>query len=252
VAQLGGMVAVVTGASRGIGRSVAVELARAGAAVAVAARTEDALREVVTEIEANGGSAFPVACDVTDAERVDLLISEAVERFGGLDVVVNAAQTPVDDACIEAYPMAAFEQALRSGLYGTLAVMRSAFPHLKARGGGSIVNFGDPDAIVGEPGKVASNVTKEAIRGLSRTAAREWGRYGIRVNVVAPTAKSERVAAALEREPDMEQWLLTQLPAGELGEVVDVARTVVFLASLDSAMLTGMTINVDGGRGMYA
>jgi 2-hydroxycyclohexanecarboxyl-CoA dehydrogenase len=252
VARLVGKVAIVTGASRGIGKSVAVELAQEGADVVVAARTEHLLDEVVNEIEANGGQALSVVCDVADSEHVERLISRAVDRFGGIDILVNAAQTAAVEGCLESYPMDDWETAMQSGLYGTLAVMRGAFPFLKDSSGGSIVNFGDPDAIVGEPSKVAMNVTKEAVRALSRTAAREWGRYGIRVNVVSPAARSERVADQLTAQADLEEWLLTQIPSGKLGDVADVARVVVFLASADSAMLTGMTVNVDSGRGMYA
>jgi 2-hydroxycyclohexanecarboxyl-CoA dehydrogenase len=252
VARLMEKVAIVTGASRGIGRSVAIELAREGAAVVAAARSEVLLDEVVEEIGANHGNAMSVVCDVADSGQVDRLIAKALERFGRIDILVNAAQTPAVDATLENYPMADWELAMKSGLYGTMAVMRGAFPHMKKGPGGSIINFGDPDAIVGEPSKVAMNVTKEAVRALSRTAAREWGRYGIRVNVISPAARSERVAKSMAAQDDLERWILTQIPAGELGDVVDVARAVVFLASDDSAMLTGMTINVDGGRGMYA
>jgi NAD(P)-dependent dehydrogenase (short-subunit alcohol dehydrogenase family) len=246
------MVALVTGASRGIGRATAFELAREGATVALAARDQDALDDVSARISAEHGRALALRCDVTEREQVDAVVAETVERFGALHVLVNAAQTTPPDACLESYPIDWWEPALRSGVFGTLFAMQAAFPHLRAAGEASIVNFGDPDAVVGEPGKVAMNVAKEGVLALTRTAAREWGRYGIRVNAVNATARSERVASDLERDPSLEPWLASQIPSGALGDPREVARAVAFLASSDSGMLTGSTIEVDGGRAMFA
>jgi NAD(P)-dependent dehydrogenase (short-subunit alcohol dehydrogenase family) len=252
VARLSDAVALVTGASRGIGRASALELAREGAAVVVAARDQEPLDDLAARIGAERGRALAVACDVGDREQVDAMVAATIDRFGGLQILVNAAQTTPPDACLESYPLDWWEPALRSGLFGTLFAMQAAFPHLQAAGEASIVNFGDPDAVVGEPGKAATNVTKEGIVALTRTAAREWGRYGIRVNAVNATARSERVATDLERDPSLEPWLASQIPSGVLGDPREVARAVVFLASSDSGMLTGSTIEVDGGRAMFA
>ena len=252
MARLGGAIALVTGASRGIGRATALELAREGATVVAAARDQEALDDVAARIEAEHGRARAFACDVTDREQVDALVAATVGRFGGLHVLVNAAQTTPPDGCLESYPLDGWEPALRSGVFGTLFAMQAAFPHLRAAGEASVVNFGDPDAVVGEPGKVAMNVTKAGVLALTRTAAREWGRYGIRVNAVNATARSERVVKDLERDPSLEPWLASQIPSGVLGDPRDVARAVVFLASSDSGMLTGSTIEVDGGRAMFA
>jgi 2-hydroxycyclohexanecarboxyl-CoA dehydrogenase len=252
MARLTDHVAIVTGASRGIGRSVATELAGEGATVVAAARTRPALDELVKELTAAGARAIAVSCDVRDPDQARQLLARTVDEFGGVDIVVNAAQTHVREACVEEYPVDDIRVALDSGFYGTLAVMQAAFEPLRARGGGKIVNFGDGDAVVGEPGKLGVNVTKEAIRALTRTAAREWGRYGIHVNIVDPLARTERLTEEFEHDPDREAWLTSQVPSGVIGDAVDVARVVVFLASDDSRMLTGMSVHVDGGRGMFA
>jgi NAD(P)-dependent dehydrogenase (short-subunit alcohol dehydrogenase family) len=252
VARLTDQVAIVTGASRGIGRSVAQELAREGAAVVAAARTSSALDELAAEIMASGGRALAVRCDVRDPAEARKLIDRALSAYGRIDIVVNAAQGAVGEACVEDYPLDDVRAALDSGFYGTLAVMQAAFEPLRSRGGGRIVNFGDTDAVVGEPGKLGTNVAKEAIRALSRTAAREWGRYGIYVNVVDPLARTERLSEEFEHDPEREAWLTSQIPSGVIGDPTGVARAVVFLASDDSRMLTGMSVNVDGGRGMYS
>jgi NAD(P)-dependent dehydrogenase (short-subunit alcohol dehydrogenase family) len=249
---MGDRVAIVTGASRGIGRACAVELAAEGASVVAAARDAERLDTLVSEIEGDGGVVVAVPCDVGERAAAEALVDTAVTRFGRLSALVLAAQSPGVDACVEVYPVDAVADALRSGFYGSLHVMQAAFPHLQAAGEGSVVTFGDPDAVVGEPGRLATNVAKEAIRALTRTAAREWGRYGIRVNAVNPTVRSERVQADLEAAPDLEAWLSTQIPGGRLGEPRDVARAVVFLVSDAAAMLTGSTVAVDGGRATYA
>ena len=241
--ELTGKVALVTGASRGIGAAVARRLSQAGVALGLASRSGD-------DLGIAGAVAGPT--DVRDPAQVDALVAATIGRFGGLHVLVNAAQTTPPDGCLESYPLDGWEPALRSGVFGTLFAMQAAFPHLRAAGEASVVNFGDPDAIVGEPGKVAMNVTKAGVLALTRTAAREWGRYGIRVNAVNATARSERVVKDLERDPSLEPWLASQIPSGVLGDPRDVARAVVFLASSDSGMLTGSTIEVDGGRAMFA
>jgi len=252
VERLAGKVAIVTGASRGIGRSCAIELAAEGAALVLGARDSERLDALVGEIAGRGAAAVAVPGDVGDPTVAESLVRAAVDGFGGLDALVLAAQTAGAEACLETYPVADVESALHSGLFGSLHVMQAAFPRLREAGNASVVTFGDPDAVVGEPGRLATNVAKEAIRALTRTAAREWGRYGIRVNAVNPTVHSERVDAELEAAPDLEAWLATQIPGGRLGDARDVARTVVFLVSEDAAMLTGMTVAVDGGRAMYA
>jgi NAD(P)-dependent dehydrogenase (short-subunit alcohol dehydrogenase family) len=252
MARFSDQVAIVTGASRGIGRVVATELAREGAAVVVAARSQDALEVLADEITAAGGRALPVACDLSDREQAAALVRRAAEAFDGLDVVVNAAQGATDEACVESYAVGEIQRALDSGFFGSLAVMQAAFEPLRSRGGGHIVNFGDGDAQVGEPGKLASNVAKSAIAALTRTAAREWGRYGIYVNLVEPLARTERLLEEFERDPDREAWLAGQVPGGEIGDPNAVARAVLFLLSDDSRMLTGMSVHVDGGRAMFS
>ena len=175
-AELNGKIALVTGGGQGLGRAVALELARRGADVVISGRTESKLIAVAAEIEAIGAKVATVTGDVAVRSDVERMIAAAVEHFGGLDILVNNAQAmggqkkllDLDDEALETY--------FGSGARGSLYCMQAAHPVLAARGGGCIINFGSSTAITGDPTFGAYVMTKEAIRGLSRVAAREWGR----------------------------------------------------------------------------
>lgn len=251
VGKLEGRTAVVTGAGEGIGVAVARAFLRQGARVVVSRRDQPAVDRVLALLDGEGPVEGVVA-DISvraDAERT---IASAVDRFGRLDVLVNNGQAKLPETLrnLEDFDAAAVDLYIRSGLMGSLYHMQAAFPHLKARGG-SIINFGSREGVVGGVGFAAYAAAKEGIRGLSRVAAREWGRHAIRVNVVCPAALSPRAAKYLDANPDKVEIYRDALALGRFGDPFeDIAPAVLFLACDDSAYVTGQTLNVDGGQVM--
>jgi 2-hydroxycyclohexanecarboxyl-CoA dehydrogenase len=252
--ELEGKVAVITGAGRGIGRAATKALAEAGAAVVVASRTAATVEAVTAEVTAKGGKAHGVTCDLSSRQSVDHMVEEAVDAFGTVDILVNCAQsygisgelTPTYQA-LETFPDDLWDHTFDSGVKATLHCMQAAFPHLRTRGG-KVINFGSGNGILAIEGTVAYNANKEAIRALSRTAAREWGQYGINVNVVVPMIETESFASFMDNHPGMREQLVATNPLRRIGNPdVDAAPVIVFLASEGSDYLTGMTFMLDGG-----
>jgi 2-hydroxycyclohexanecarboxyl-CoA dehydrogenase len=248
-------VAIVTGAGAGIGRGIALAFAAEGASVALASRTLSSAAEVEREVRAQGGVALAIACDVGVEDRVTGMVARVAATFGGIDILVNTAQSfgTVDQPTLYPRPSpledtrnAEWEYTLRTGLWGTLWCMQAVFPYMKERGG-KIINFGSMAGQRGERGTAPYNVTKEAIRALSRTAAREWARYGINVNVINPAART-RALEASQRDFPPKTGPEKAIPLGRLGDPQhDIGAVAVFLASRESDYVTGMTMMVDGG-----
>ena len=246
-ARLAGKIVLVTGAGQGVGRGAALALAREGAAVSLAGRTVSKCVAVAEEISAFGGTALALACDVTERLQVDQAVAATVERFGGLDAVVNNAQSSMQRLIAETTDDDV-ELCWRSGPMATLYAMQAALPHLRARGGGTIVNFGSSTAIEGNATFGAYAMAKEGIRGLSRVAAREWGRYGIRVNVVVPTALSPAAERFRDADPERFRRQESRFALGRMGDPeTDIGRAIVALVSDDLGYLTGDTLMLTGG-----
>jgi 2-hydroxycyclohexanecarboxyl-CoA dehydrogenase len=245
--RLAGKVALVTGGGQGVGRGIALALAAEGAAVVVTGRTEATLKETVGLIEERGGRARAVVGDVCERADVDRMVAETVAGFGALDVLVNNAQSSVQRVLAET-SYEDLDLAYRSGPLATFHAMQAALPHLKTRRG-SVVNLGSSTAVNGDPTFGAYAMAKEAIRGLTRVAAREWGAYGIRVNVVCPAAWSPAAEEYLAADPAYEKRLLAAIPLGRLGDPeTDIGRAVAALVSDDMSYLTGTTLMLEGGR----
>ncbi|MFC9502131.1 SDR family NAD(P)-dependent oxidoreductase [Streptomyces sp. NPDC057002] len=245
--RLSGRTALVTGGGQGVGRGIALALAADGAAVVITGRTESRLKDAVAEIVERGGRAHAVVGDVGERADVDRMVSETVREFGGLDVLVNNAQTSVQRR-LEETSHEDVELAYRSGPLATFQAMRAALPHLKATRG-SVVNLGSSAAVQGEVNFAAYAMAKEAIRGLTRVAAREWGPYGIRVNVVCPAALSPAAEAYFKAHPEKAERVLAGIPLGRMGDPeTDIGRAVAALVSDDMAYLTGATLMLEGGR----
>lgn len=246
--RLDGKVAIVTGSGQGIGRGIAIVYAREGAHVVVAELKEHRAQRTADEITREGGSALALTVDVSRREQVDAMVARTVERFGRVDVLVNNAQGMHAHKPFEEITDEDFDVFLISGLKGTFWAMQAAFPHMRAQGGGRIINFVSLNALNGAPGLADYNATKGAIAALSRTAAREWGKHNILVNCIAPGATSKRTIEFLERNPQMAEYIREQRPLGRLADPEqDLAPVAVFLASEDAHFVTGQTYFVDGG-----
>ena len=247
MSRLAGKVAIVKGSSQGIGLAIAQAFVREGAAVVMSARRGDVLEAEARKLEQAGGSVVAVTADVAKREDAERTIATAVERFGRLDIVVNNAQTTRQNM-IENITDEAIALTFGSGLFATLYHMQSAFPHLRERGG-SVINFGTRQGIYGEPGDGIYGANKEGIRGLSRSAAREWGQFGIRVNVINPAGLSPAAAKFFAENPERGQKYMDDISLRRFGDLdMDIAPVAVFLASDDSRYVTGQTLNVDGGQ----
>ena len=242
--QLAGRVALVTGAGQGIGQGIALALAGAGAKVALAGRTAEKVEKTAALIEERGGTATAFGCDVTDPEKVAEVVAGTVERFGGLNIVVNNAQD-FSFGPIASLDLDGLDAGWRSGALGTLHVMKAAHPHL---GGGLVVNVSSSAASSPSPGTGGYAAVKAAIEAISRAAALEWASEGIRVLTLVPFARTPAVAAVLDGNPDLEEQVLSEAPLGRWGDAEqEIGRTVVFAASRDAGFMTGTTLVVDGG-----
>ena len=251
--ELTGKTAIVTGAGQGIGRGIALVLAERGASVVLNGRTPAKLAAVKKEIDAAGGQSVVAAGDVGVRSDVASVVEAALSAFGGIDILINNAQASTPDVSVLGVTDADLELTFRSGALGTLYAMQACHPHMKARGGGAIVNFGSSVALSGDTGFAAYTMAKEAIRGLSRIAAKEWGPDGIRVNVICPAAMSPSAQAFAEQSPERFRRVLRGIPAGRFGDpVTDIGRAVAALVSDDLSYLTGATLMLDGGRTLIA
>jgi NAD(P)-dependent dehydrogenase (short-subunit alcohol dehydrogenase family) len=249
VKQLDGKVAIITGASQGIGLAIAKVFAHEGASVVISSRRDDAIEAAARQLQELGAAVVGVCADVANRADARRTIDVAAERFGRIDILVNNAQT-TRQARIEDITDESIALTLGSGLFGTLFHMQAAFPYLRKQGG-AVINFGTRQGIYGEPGDGIYGANKEGIRGLSRSAAREWGQFGIRVNVINPAALSPSAEKALKANPERAKKYYDEISLRRFGRPEeDIAPIAVFLASDASGYLTGQTLNADGGQVM--
>ena len=243
-----GRVAVVTGAGDGIGRAIARRLAAEGASVIVAEFDVESGTAAAAEIVAAGGRAHFHATDVSDQSSLLAMMEAAVATFGGVDILVNNAYRGSGTSRVERKSDAEFDRALRMGFWACQWAMQAALPHMKQQGWGRVVNLGSLNGVNAHMGSADYNVAKEALRALTRTAAREWAPFGITCNVVCPAAVSAAVQRVAAAHPAMIERIHAANPMGRLGDPDrDIAGVVAFLASDDARYLTGNTLFVDGG-----
>jgi dehydrogenase/reductase SDR family protein 4 len=245
--DLSGQVAIVTGSSRGIGRSIAQQMARAGARVVVSSRTESACAEVVAGIEAEGGTAMAVPCNVSHAEQLRRLVDRTLEAWGRLDILVcNAAVNPYFGAMAD-MPEGVYDKVMNSNAKSTFLLCNMAAPHIAAQGGGSIIIVSSIGAHFGSPTLAAYCIAKAAELSLARSLAVEWGPRGVRANAIAPGLVKTDFARALWEDPQLLANAERGSPLRRIGQPDDIGGVAVFLASRAAAFITGQTLAVDGG-----
>lgn len=245
MSNLSGKTALVTGASRGIGRAVALRLAAEGAAVAVNYNgSAEKAAEVAAEITAAGGQAFAVQANVAEQAAVQAMFEQIFERFGSLDILVNNAGI-TQDALLIGMKEEQFDRVIAANLKGSYLCMQLAAKKMIRQRSGRIINISSYSGLHGNAGQMNYAASKAGVIGMTKTAARELGGRGITVNAVAPGFIDTDMTAALpEKSKDA---ILSQVPLLRMGEAEEIAAAVAFLAGEDAAYITGQVLSVDGG-----
>jgi NAD(P)-dependent dehydrogenase (short-subunit alcohol dehydrogenase family) len=250
--KLEGKVAIVTGGGRGIGLGAATAMAREGASIAIVEIDSESASRAAEAIAQLGVKAIAISCDVGSRAACESAVAQTVERLGAVDVLVNNATQTKPDVSLVDHTDEEMEVTWRINVMATFWLMQASHPHMIARGGGSIINFGSSAGTAGLAGFAAYACAKEGIRGLTRVAAREWGADRIRVNVVCPFANSPGVQGWAASDEERFASVVAGIPLRRVGDCEDdIGRVVAFLASDDSSYVTAQTMMVDGGSGSY-
>ncbi|PTG98421.1 3-oxoacyl-[acyl-carrier-protein] reductase [Staphylococcus capitis] len=240
--------ALVTGASRGIGRSIALQLAEEGYNVAVNyAGSKDKAEAVVEEIKAKGVDSFAIQANVANGDEVKAMIKEVVSQFGSVDVLVNNAGITRDNLLMRMKEQE-WDDVIDTNLKGVFNCIQKVTPQMLRQRGGAIINLSSVVGAVGNPGQANYVATKAGVVGLTKSSARELASRGITVNAVAPGFIVSDMTDALSDE--LKNQMLEQIPLARFGEDTDIANTVAFLASDKAKYITGQTIHVNGGMYM--
>lgn len=245
---LTGKVALVTGASRGIGRAIALKLAAEGAAVVINYHgSMEKAKEVKAEIESDGGIAEIMQCNVADYQATEAMIRKVTDDFGRLDILVNNAGITRDGLLMK-MSEEDYDTVLDTNLKGTFHCIRFAARQMLRQRGGRIINLSSVSGILGNAGQANYSASKAGVIGLTKSAARELASRGITVNAVAPGFIETEMTAVLTEK--VRESAVAQIPMGVFGTAEDVAEAVAFLASDSARYITGQTIHVDGGMAM--
>ena len=247
--ELAGKVAIVTGAGQGVGRGIALALARRGAKVALIGRTPAKLEAVAAEI---GNEAACFAADIKDAAAVTAAVHAVADRFGGIDILVNNAQE-VPLGSLLAVEDNAFEAGFASGPLASFRLMKACHPWLRERGGGTIINLASSAAVRWDMSNYgAYAAVKQATRALTRAAAAEWGPDNIRVLAIAPHANSPGLQGWIDNNPEEAEAFFRTIPLRRVGDCeTDIGEAVAALCGPDFGYLTGATIPLDGGQAHF-
>ncbi|MDN6193973.1 MAG: SDR family oxidoreductase [Alkalibacterium sp.] len=239
-------VTIITGGAGGIGRGMAMAYVKEGAKVAIVDLDKEAGEKVLKELQKYSPDSLFIQQDLTDRDKLSDIVEQVADKYGKIDILINNAHAS-KMASIEETTQADLDFSFNTGFYPTFYLMQAALPYLKETKG-KIINFSSGAGINGHTNQGTYAAAKEAIRGISRVAANEFGPFGINVNIISPIAKSEGIMKWAEESPEYYENMLSGIPMGRLGDVEeDIGRTAVFLGSEDSDYITGQTIMVDGG-----
>ena len=242
-----GKVAFVTGGNGGLGLGMSLGLAGAGASIVIASRNADKTAGAVAEINATGARAIGVSCDVTDSASIEAAVQAAVDKFGGIDILVNNSGTSFR-AQPEDIPEEEWDRVLDTNLKGVFLVSKAVYPKMKARGGGKIINIGSMMSIFASEYASPYASSKGGVVQFSKSCAIAWAKNNIQVNTILPGwLHTDMTDAFLKMYPEREKLIEDRTPAARWGQPFDLAGTAVYLASPASDFVTGASIAVDGG-----
>jgi len=245
--NLTGRVAIVSGASKGIGEAIAEVLAAAGARVVVSSRKLDAVEKVVDSIVKKGGQAKAVACNMGDVNDIQRLVDETIADYGAIDIVVNnAAVNPVFGPVIET-DGSAFDKIMNVNVKGPFELAKKAYPFMKQKKSGSVINISSVGGLRPEHGLGIYSVSKAALISLTKVMAKEWGDENIRANVICPGLIKTKFSEALWSNDKIMHTMMKMLPIKRVGTPEEIAALALYLASDASAYSTGSVFTADGG-----
>ena len=245
--SLEGKVAYVTGASRGIGRAIAVGLAEHGADVAVLARSVDALEETAQAVKDVGKRALVIPCDVTDTEQIDASVERTINDLGGIDIVVNNAGGTRFMSPLVGMREDGWNKVIDLNLTSVFRVCKAAGPHLLNKGNGSVINIASVDGVAPTPLRANYSAAKAGLLAMTRVLAQEWAALGVRVNAISPGAVETDIWGSLSEDPNFVKMTMERIPMGRWATPQEMVGITVFLASEAASYVTGANFVIDGG-----
>lgn len=246
MSKLQDKVVIITGGAGGIGSGIAKAMVKEGAIVAIVDLNEETGTVMEKELQAISPKSMFIQANLMDHKNLGKIVQTVVDKYGKLDVLVNNAHAS-KQVLIEDTTQEDLDLSFGTGFYPTFYLMQAALPYLK-ESKGNIINFSSGAGLEGHETQAAYAAAKEAIRGVSRVAANEWGKFGINVNIISPLANTPGVQEWAKAQPEYYEVVKNKIPLGRFGEIEeDIGRVAVFLASEDSRYMTGQTMMVDGG-----
>ncbi len=245
--NLEGKVAIITGASKGIGEAMARGLAEHGASVVISSRKQEAVEEVAEGFKSDGLEAVGIACHVAQEEQRVNLIEKTIEKYGRIDCIINNAGTNPYFGPIEQMPAAAYQKTMDINLNAPMELSKLAYPHMKAVGGGSVIHISSIEGLHATAGFAAYNLSKAGLVMLAQNQAAEWGKDNIRVNVICPGLVKTKLSTALWADEENLKKFKKNIPLGRMAMPDEMAGLAVFLASEASSYMTGSVLVNDGG-----